>query len=502
MVLRLKQKDPAAVIELYRRFMELLGEKEVWAEGNEEGEEDLRGTGLVSDDNSRSHRIPHTPGRVAVLLAVTAAYAQRDAFQDALQTCLKTVIRFHPQSTKSFLDKFNHDPAFQNIVHLYAKRLDIARMVARPPSLSKRIMNLSSAPFDGGRMDILSGCIPKCRRRDLASKLWTDMSDLGIRPGVPLWTALLDSYDSIHAVDEAVAAWNMMVAQGIKPEGLTYRALISTLFHGRKADEAVKVFQAFQKAPPKGITAPHILSVYNTVINGLLSANRESEAQTLLTKMETHGPTPDLVSYNTLMAYHGRRGNFKALASLKLVGDVFSFSTILSALLKAGRADAPEIMIDIMRKQGVQPNVATYSAIIDHQMRERNEENLEAAMRMLQNMEQDPNIQPNEVTYTSILAAEEWRKEIVTRMQKRGVEFSLTTYHILIKACLEYSRPEGLVNALAYYQRMRQRKIPLVHTTWYILLLGLLRRGDWAVAEEIINDMYSSGHQPTGAAMD
>ncbi|GLB36039.1 putative PPR repeat family protein [Lyophyllum shimeji] len=558
MVLRLKQNNPAAVIELYRRFMELLGGKEVWDEGHIEAEDTVRGTGLVSDDRSKSRRIPHDPGRVALLLAVTAAHAQRDAFQDALQTCLQTVVRFHHQSTKAFLAKFEHDPAFQDKVQVWVKRLHIARMVYRPPSLSKQISNLSSAPSsklleelyqavinglsgpdaylapepskitatksvaltEAGWTSFLAAFL-KCGRRDLASKLWTDMSEVGIRPGVSLWTALLDSYDSMRAVEDAAAAWNMMVAQGIQPEGLTYRALISTLFNGRKADEAMKVFQAFQKAPPNGTASQHTLSVYNTVINGLLSINREDEAQALLKQMEAHGPSPDLVSYNTFMAYYGRRGNFKALASLvsrmaaqKLEGDVFSFSTILSALLKAGRDDAPEIMFDIMRKHGIEPNVATYSAIIDHQMRERNERNLEAAMRMLQTMEQDPDLQPNEITYTSILAglyrgewlapekAEEWRKEIVGRMRQRGVEFTLTTYHILIKACLEYSQPEGLVNALAYYRRMRQRKIPLIHTTWYILLLGLLRRGEWAVAEEIINDMYSSGHQPTGATLD
>ncbi|KAF5384790.1 hypothetical protein D9615_001422 [Tricholomella constricta] len=558
MVLLLKQHNPGAVIELYRRFTELLGGNDVWQENPEEGEWPSQSTGLVPDDHPRSRRIPYIPGRVHLLLAVTAAHAQRDAFQDALQTCLNTVVRFHHQSTGVFLGNFSHDPTLQDKVNLYVNRLDVARMVARPPSLSKQITKYSTAPstklLEALYQSIINGlsgsdayiapepskitphqsvamtesgwtsflaAFLKCRRRDLASKIWTDMSDLGIRPGVSLWTALIDSYNSISAVDEAMASWNMMVGQGIKPEALTYRALISTLFNGRKYDEAVKVFQAFQKASLKDATSPHTLSVYNTVLHGLLSFNRESEAQALLKTMETQGPTPDLVSYNTLLAHFGRRGNFKALANLvsrmaalKMVGDVFSFSTILSALLRAGRDDAPELVIDIMRKQGVQPNVATYSAIIDHQIREQSEKNLEAIMRMLQKMEEDPNIQPNEVTYTSILAglyrgqwlepekAKEWREEIVTRMKKRGVEFNMTTYHTLIKACLEYAQPEGLTNALAYYREMRNRKIPLIHTTWYIILLGLLRRGDWAVADEIVNDMYTSGHQPSGAVMD
>ncbi|KAG5653595.1 hypothetical protein H0H81_012102 [Sphagnurus paluster] len=557
LILLLKQKDSGAVIQIYNRFMDQLGGKEVW-EDNSIAEEAPQNTGLVSDDHPKYQSLSYTPGRLNLLLVVTAAYAQRNAFDGALKTCLNTVIRFHHQSTKSFLDKFSHDPAFQQKVDTYVKRLEIARLVARPPSLTRQITNLSGAPttkpLEALYRSILSGlsgpdaylsvdpskitpeksvamteaiwtsflaAFLRFRRRDMASKIWTDMMDLGIRPGVSLWTALIDSYDSINAVDDAVTAWNMMSAQGIKPEALTYRALISTLFRGRKYLEGMKLFQAFQKMPAKHIPLTHILAVYNTVLNGLLSFNREDEAQALLKTMETRGPAPDLVSYNTLLAYFGRRGNFKTLADLvsrmstmNIVGDVFSFSTILSALLRAGRNDAPELVMDIMRKQGVQPNVATYTAIIDHQIRERTEENLEAVMRILEKMEKDPNAQPNEITYTSILAGlyrgqwleptkvEQWRQEIIARMKKRGVEFNTTTYHILIKACLEYPRPEGLTNGLSYYQDMRHRKFTLTHTTWYLLLLGLLRRGDWAVADEIVKDMFYSGHQPTGAVKD
>ncbi|KAG5647624.1 hypothetical protein DXG03_008977 [Asterophora parasitica] len=558
LVMLLKQNNPAAVIELYHRFMELLGGKDIWDEVPEEKGEAPQNAGLVSDDHPKSRRMPHIPGRANLLLAVTTAHAQCDAFQDALQVCFNTVVRFHHQTTKAFLVKFNRDPALQDKVNLYVKRLEIARMVARPPSLSRQITNLSTAPSTRlleslyrSIIDAISGPDPyiasepskvtpqrsvaiteagwtsflaaflKARRRDLAANIWTDMINLGIKPGVSLWTALIDSYDSIRAVDEAVSSWNMMSAQGIKPEALTYRALISTLFNARKPDEAMKVFKTFQRAPPKDAAEVHVASVYNTVLNGLLLSGRESEAQALLKAMETQSPTPDLVSFNTFLGYYGRRGNFKMLANLvsrmsalKLVGDVYTYSAIMSALLKAGREDAPELMIDIMRKQGVEPNVATYSAIIDHQMREQNEKNLEATMRMLQKMEQDPNVQPNEVTYTSILTglyrgqwlepekAEDLKKENVQRMQRRGVEFNITTYHTLIKACLEYSRPEGLTNALAYYREMRRAKIPFNHTTWYILLLGLLRRGEWAVADELIDDMFISGHKPSGAVMD
>jgi pentatricopeptide repeat protein len=217
------------------------------------------------------------------------------------------------------------------------------------------------------------------------------------------------------------------------------------------------------------------------------------------------------------MGYFGRKGDFKAVAahvrdmsSRGVVGDVFTFSTILSALLRAGREDAPEMMVNFMKKQGIEPNVATYSAIIDQQMREQSEDNLRAALRLLEGMERDPRTQPNEVTYTAILAglyrgqwldpgmAEEHRQDIMGRMHSRGIRPNRVTYNILLKACLANSEPEGLQNALRYHREMVSRRMLLDYDTWFILLRGLTDRGEWEIAGEMTREMVLSGFQPMG----
>ena len=560
MLFHLKNARPEVVIRLYSQFMELLGDKDVWDDGSLIDDEQTLPltTTLAPDTKLASRRIPHIPGRVNILLAVITAHAMQDSFEAALQACLATVVFFQDYTTKRFLANFHNNPALMQKVGLYVQRLHIARMVARPPSLSKHITNVSTAQniklleklyqaIIGGltgphaylaadpsavtssRLVALTEvgwtsflvAFLKCRRRDLASQLWNDMARFNVKPGVSTWTALLDAYDGMRTVDDAVAAWNMMLAQNVKPDGLTYRALISALFNGRRPEEAMKTFQTFRKESMNDCPGPQTLSVYNTVLHGLLSVDHFQEADALMQSMHTNGPKPDIVSYNTFLAYHGRRRDFKALATLvhrmeanKFVGDVFSFSIILSALLKAGRDDAPDMLLSIMRKQGVQPNVVTFSAIIERQMLEQNEKNLRAVMRILHQMECDDHSQPNAVTYTSILAglyrgkwlsvekAEEWRKDIVTRMERRGVEFTLPTYHILIKSCLEYPHPEGLQHALGYYREMLRRKVPLVQTTWYIMLAGLLQRGERGVANEIINDMFRSGIQVGGTLLE
>jgi pentatricopeptide repeat protein len=563
MAVHIRMGNSEAILKLYERYLEVLKRGEVWEEkasvqGSELHGDDLTYDALASTALPPGH-VRHSPGEVSILLAATTAHAMQDSFENALQASLGTGIRFQHYIVKAFLRNVDHDPVLQQKVGAYVRCLEIARLMAHPSFLSLHVSNLGKdkAVQKLERlyceiMDGLSGPRPyiapnpttvdskrpvfmpelvwksflaaflASSRKDLAEKLWDDMLKLGIRPGVSVWTALFDGYDNMGAVDEMLNGWDGMISQDVQPDGLAYRALISTLFNGNRPLEATQRFKTFQKESSQlpSLEPSHVLSLYNTMLHGLLISAQEKEAITLFESMKQNGPKPDIVSYNTLLGYYGRRGDFKAqslviqnLTADGLAGDVFTFSTILSALLKIGREDAPQMMIGLMQKQGIRPNTATYSAIIDRQLREQNSKNFEAALGILNTMEQDPYSQPNEITYTTILAgiyrggwlepaiAEEYRQNILQRMKKRDIQFNKTTYHILLKACLEYPEPKGLENALGYYREMVLRQIPMGRDTWYLLLNGLIRRGEWTTANEMVETLMRSKVQPPAGIM-
>jgi len=142
-------------------------------------------------------------------------------------------------------------------------------------------------------------------------------------------------------------------------------------------------------------------------------------------------------------------------------------------------------------------------------MRAQTEESLKAALLMLDKMEKDPSIKPNEVTYTSILTglyrgnwishqvADGLRRSIMARMRKMQIKPNHATYHILIKASLSSSDPQGYRDALAFFQEMEVQGIPRVQSTWYLLLSGLMGLGRWDVASEMVSKMFKSGHEPS-----
>ncbi|KAL0951345.1 hypothetical protein HGRIS_008049 [Hohenbuehelia grisea] len=513
---------------------------------------------LASAPMTTVETTPYFPGRGAILLAAITAHALRDDFLGALDTCIATTYRLHPPAVEMFLRKILYDQELHNRVTSYADRLRVGVFVAHPIELSKRVNALTQMgairpleklyqavinavsgpdPFIAANESQRSTDKPvfltetvwtsfltaflKLNRKDLATKLWDDMIALGLRPGVTTWTAYIDACNSAGLYEHAVTGWTMMLQSNVKPELLTYRALIGTYFNARRPDKAKQAFEAFEKEYMSeariGDTANHVL-LYNTVLHGLLTNGMSSEASELLHQMHEKGPPPDIVSYNTILRYWSREGDFKKLASIVgemsavgIQGDVFTYSTILSALLRTGRADAPDIVFNLMRKNGVTPNVAIYSAIMHHQLQQQNIESLRAAMSLLQKMELDPDAQPNEVTYTSFLAglhrgswlpqpiAEDWRQNIVGRMRRRKIVPNRVTYHILLKACLENPAPEGLQHALQHLEDMQKEKITPTSKTWYILLSGLLHRQDWAVADELVKNMYSTGFQPLGS---
>jgi pentatricopeptide repeat protein len=563
MLYNLTQNDPDAALELYRRYMEELSElseeKEDSdnSESSKDAEKDPRdGLGLSLTDKP----VGYSPGRSTVLLLAITAHAMKESFPDALRTYVQTRVRISENALREKLSVFSSNPVLKTRVEEYVRRLETARLLAYPSVLQAHLDNLVNGhavrriekhyqvvqeglaepgAYLVTRVDAVTASKPiiiteaswghfltaflRCRRTDLAEKLWDDMIRHKIVPGVVSWTALFDGYDSLDKVEDTLRGWKIMLSQGVKPNAFTYRSLISVLCTARRPDEALTSFKDFEVGVLNGSISPEQpLTLYNTIIHGLLTNSREEDATTILQKMQKGGPKPDLITYNTFLRYFGRRGDFKGLgstlqrlASEGLVGDAYTFTTILSALLKAGREDAEAITFDLVKKQNIAPSVGFYAAIIDHQVRMRDSKSLKSALNILKRMEEDPEIEINVVPYTSILAgvyrmhwaeptvAEECREYVLGRMKSRKIRPNRVTYHILLSACLENREPEGLKNALSLYREMRSRRIAMSNDTWYIFLHGLIDRREWALANEMVSDLRTMGDvKPVGATLD
>ena len=502
------------------------------------------------------------PGRrTEVLLGAIAACAMKGSFSDAVRMVAESNTRISHPIVEHHIHAFPNAPAVDG----YVRRLELVYLLSHPPALLKHANNLARDKATD-RLETLCKSIvaailgeeswlvvtedqiseerpvvvPRftwttlitaltiCKRQDLAGRLWEDMIKCGVKPDASIWTAIFDGYSTLGAWQESLATWDAMLAQGVEPEPLTYRAVIATLFKARRPDDAMIKFQEYeQNWVRKGKRHPteladkytsQALTLHNTVLHGLLTnSDREAQAIALFERMKTDGPKPDLISWNTMMSNYGRRGNMKMISSslqgLKesgLTPDVFTYSTILTALLKVGREDAPQLILDMMKKDNMNPGAAVNTTIIDNLLREPDAKNIKAAFNILNRMEGErtPAERPNEVTYTTMLTgiyrwgssreAEDHRLDILRRMDGRGTEFNRATCHILIRASLESPSREGTRYALDHFNQMIRLKIEPDFDTWYIILDGMLRRGEIRIADDLLAEMARRGFEPSG----
>jgi len=500
--------------------------------------------------------------RIGVLLGAIAACAMKGSFSDAVRMVVESHTRIVYRTAEHHIHTFPNAPA----VETYVRRLEFVFLLSHPPAFFRHVDHLvqDRAAEELGRLckDIIVGtlgeepwlaateqqksnerpvviprftwatlitALTRCKRQDLAGRLWEDMIKCGVKPDASIWTAVFDGYSALGAWQESLAAWDAILTQDVEPEPLTYRAIIATLFKARRPDDAMTKFKEYEQnwvGKGKQRSAKladgylsQTLSLHNTVLHGLLTnPDREAQALALFERMKTDGPTPDLISWNTIMANYGRRGNMKMISStlqgLKesgLTPDVFTYSTILTALLKAGREDAPQLILNMMKKDNINPGAAVNTTIIDHLLREPDAKNIKAAFNILNRMEGEgtPAERPNEVTYTTMLTgiyrwgsskeAEAYRLDILRRMGKRSIHFNRATCHILIRASLGSPSREGPHYALYHFNQMIQLKIEPDFDTWYIILGGMLHRGEIRMAKDLVEEMTRRGFEPTGA---
>jgi pentatricopeptide repeat protein len=149
----------------------------------------------------------------------------------------------------------------------------------------------------------------RCERIDAAAKVWDDLAAADIKPGVTMWTGLLDTYADLRNSKQAMVTWNMMLQQDILPDSLSYRAIISVLFDDNNPAAALDRFNEYQKLLDRRDGSA--LVVYNTVLRGLLRVNRIQEAKDLLKEMKVPRPKTRSIFFQHLPGLFYVRKIFK-----------------------------------------------------------------------------------------------------------------------------------------------------------------------------------------------
>lgn len=263
--------------------------------------------------------------------------------------------------------------------------------------------------------------------------------------GVPLseetQVAFMNSFNRIFQARKAMDIWNEMIKAGLKPSTNGWNALMETVSKfGPQGERLEKVETVFENIPEKNdetyakliniyASAKHYEKIENLVNESLLSkpliaqsyiqylaaARKLEKAEASVAKLEKNGILLTRTTFNALIGGSIRANKFgdakkllKKMEDQGLHPDVATYTMLIDLTFKDTRQKGNLVNDDViseflenMRKGGIEPNVFTMTTIIDGLGKDASHE--ETAMKLFQYL-QENNLVSN-VTYSAMISS-------------------------------------------------------------------------------------------------
>ncbi|EKM57616.1 uncharacterized protein PHACADRAFT_251333 [Phanerochaete carnosa HHB-10118-sp] len=360
---------------------------------------------------------------------------------------------------------------------------------------------------------ILIGELTRTRQFDAAKHIWDGVSKLVSPMPMCIWAAAIDGFAFAKRFDRAQATWDILRSVEPTPGAVAYAAYISSLFSEGRMQDAMALFDAFQKLVGKTsfpADDPAVLSVYDTVLKLLLRLSQTDKARKILDRMKAKGPRPGVASFNTFLRHYAQKRDTKGIKAIfqemsvsGVVADTYTVSVLLTALFPV-RTDATQLVFALTRQNGTEIDHNVCVPLLEHLSAAQDDDAFSAAIDVLSYMEADPSskLRPTELAYVTVLCgverrswtdpalARSFRKTVLDKFKASGRSLTARSYVMqrVVRACLENPHPLGARQAFAYYnayRRTRQDINPVVYTA---LLRGLRRRCEWEIADKAVAD--------------
>ena len=137
--------------------------------------------------------------------------------------------------------------------------------------------------------------------------------------------------------------------------------VFNSLIHGYlKKNDMKKAFETYEKMKTSGMEMKD--RTYNMLLTAYAKKGDSARVSLLMKEMKERGLTPDVFVYNTLLnnveaRRVGVEGGGGEGGSVEAVGE-------------GGRKDEARVILEMMEKQGVRPNVVTYNTVLSRYMKE------------------------------------------------------------------------------------------------------------------------------------
>ncbi|KAJ0981929.1 hypothetical protein J5N97_010184 [Dioscorea zingiberensis] len=264
--------------------------------------------------------------------------------------------------------------------------------------------------------------------------------------------------------NQVVALWNEMLANGVRPDNVTFSTMISCARVCNLPDKAVEWFE----------------------------------------KMPEFGCSPDDVTYSSMIDAYGRAGNVEMALGLydkarkeKWRVDPVTFATVIRVYSSSGNFDGALNVFEEMKALGVKPNPVIFNTLLDAMGRAGRPWQVKTLYKeMIAN-----GLAPNRATYAALLRAyskaryAEDALSIYNEVKEKGIELNVILYNMVLSMCADLGYVDHAVKIFEEMKGLPEGSKP---DSWsYSSLITVYScSGQVSEAERVLNEMIGSGFQP------
>uniref|UniRef100_A0A1D1XU22 Pentatricopeptide repeat-containing protein At3g09650, chloroplastic n=1 Tax=Anthurium amnicola TaxID=1678845 RepID=A0A1D1XU22_9ARAE len=355
------------------------------------------------------------------------------------------------------------------------------------------------------------------------AQLFDEMPGAGAQPDVLTYNVVIKLCARAERRDLLVSVLERIIGEGLVPCITTLHSLVAAYVGFGDLETAEKMVQAMRegRADICRILREQEEKEGDSSSSGSSSSSAEEDSvHSLLEKLAGSergggdGPplmpkiyAPDSRIYTTLMKGYMKEGRVGDV--VRMVGamrreadpsshpDHVTYTTVISALVKAGFMDRARTVLAEMARQGVPANRVTYNVLLKGYCEQLQ---LDKAKELAKEMAGKVGIEPNVVSYNILIDGcilvddSAGALAYFNEMRERGIAPSKVSYTTLMKAFALAGQPK--LAHKVFDEMIKDRRVKVDRVAWNMLIEGYCRLGLIEEAKKIVEKMKQSGFQP------
>ncbi|XP_073151450.1 pentatricopeptide repeat-containing protein GUN1, chloroplastic [Henckelia pumila] len=333
---------------------------------------------------------------------------------------------------------------------------------------------------------------------DLAKKVFDDAVIKGYGNTVYAYSSLISAYAKSGHFEDAIGVFRSMKDSGLKPNLVTYNALIDAC--GKGGGDFKRASNILVEMLQNGVQPDRI--TYNSLLAVCSVAGQWESARSLFNEMVSRGIDQDIYTYNTLLDAACSGGHVDVafeimleMPSKNIMPNEVTYSIMIRGCAKAGRLERALSLFNEMKFAGIRLDRVSYNTLLSiYASLGRFEEALSVSMEM-----ESIGIKKDVVTYNALIdgfgkqGMYDKVKELFLEMEKEQLCPNLLTYSTLISV---YCKGGLYRDAMEVYRGFKQQGLKADVVFYSKLIDALCKKGLVELSALLLDEMMGEGIQP------